>query len=258
MTLVLTTDTHYGYSPEGDEANRRMLFEIRERMTDPFILLHTGDMSSHERFQRQDYLVLLRHIFPDTQIGGVLGNHDHWSWTRDYELTVQDLVEENRRFFLEQGIHYLPDSPIEDGGLFIGGFNGWYHDLTVTQELGVPRLTDPDGGRQWLSRTAYSEFERCQREMKAARSRGLKTVLCTHMGFVAAASEGDWKAEETGGYFGANPKWENYLDDVDCLFFGHSHRFFDGKARNQKTRVVNAGSDYGNPCYTVVELERSH
>ena len=255
----MTSDTHYCYSPDANEANEAMLDRINATVPKPFTLVHAGDMGNHERWHRDAYLQLLRKKFPDQDIGVVLGNHDHWSWTKAPHFRVKDIIDENERFANDNSVHYLPNNPIEKDGVYICGFNGWYDNIYATQETAIPHLGDPIDGRKWLSRFAYEEFGKRLKDLRSAKERGLKTVLVTHMGFVEAGSANDWKRQMGDPranhiYYGANPYWEDKLDDVDYLFYGHSHVRYDALAKNGKTRVVNAGSHYENPQFVVLEV----
>ena len=254
MRIVLLTDTHWGYSELGNIENVKLLEDINRYVPRPFTVLHTGDAGSHERYQRQEYYHMLREAFSTEDVGIVLGNHDHWAWTDKSKFRVKDLVSENAFFAKEAGINYLPNEPIEKDGVYICGFNGWYHDIYMTRENAIPHLGDPSDGRRWLSQHSYQEFGKRIKEVEDAKAQGLRTVLCTHFGFVKKAADTDYKALTNGDYFGANPLWETMLDNVDYLFYGHSHVAFDDYAMNGRTRVVNAGSDYERPTYKVIEV----
>ena len=253
--IVLLTDTHWGYSDVGDRANEALLDNINRDVPRPFTVLHTGDIGSHEPWHTRDYFRMLRNKFPNEEVGACLGNHGYWTYTKIPSVHgVQDVVDITKEYFEEFGIQYLPEQPLEREGVFITSFNGWYHDIYVNREPYIPHFDDPADGRQKLSRLAYQGFNKCLVEVEQAKQKGLKTILCTHFGSIKSASELDYKSQGSALYFGANPSWEDHLDNVDYYFFGHSHVAFDGFAKNGKTRVLNAGSDYEDVKYKVIEL----
>jgi predicted phosphodiesterase len=91
-----------------------------------------------------------------------------------------------------------------------------------------------------------------------ARSRGAVTLLVTHFGFTKGESEQGYKNHYASGskpeYFGANPRYEEFLSKVDYLIVGHTHAKFDGIAQNGHTRVINVGSDYEAPKFQILEV----
>jgi predicted phosphodiesterase len=270
MKLAITTDTHHGFS-KGDKRepdlqekeNARILQEISAQKPDLFI--HLGDFGSHCVSNRRDYWSLVRSTpgMADIPCLTVMGNHDWWEQihsTQNYH--PEDTLAEMRGIFKEYNITYLGDGSIyQKDHILIGGTDGWYYvDPSTNDRDRIPGYNYRDGKR-WLKDRNNKDFTKLLLDFEHAKtlaSPSLTTILITHFGFLKECADNDWKSVSTHGptgeYFGANPGFEDHLENVDYLFFGHSHQYFDGFAKNGKTKAHNPGSDYTEPKYTFLEV----
>jgi hypothetical protein len=146
--------------------------------------------------------------------------------------------------------------------LLIQGFDGWYRDDVYTNDKNyIPGFQTL--GMEWLQKRSHFQFGEVIQSLKEAKDKGNITMLVTHFGFIAEDAENDWKSRSAQGpfgklqepqYFGANLKYEDYLDKVDYMLYGHSHSAFAGTAKNGTTKVLNVGSDYELPKYQILEV----
>ena len=253
MKITITGDTHYGFSRHGNEANEKMLESIGKE--NPDILIHTGDYGSVSLDEREAYWKKTREILGTSiLIIAVNGNHDYWDATHKVN-SVMDITKINTRIFEKYSI-YHPYTTIIINGISIRGFDGWYFSDVRTNDPNYIPHYFPEGVK-WLRDKSDKEFGSLLPLFKKDKERGDTTILVTHFGFIA--NDDDWKSRESRvlgqkQYFGGNPKYENYLDDVDYLLYGHSHHEFEGVASNNKTKVINAGSDYEFPYYKILEI----
>ncbi len=253
MKIIITGDTHYGYSRHGNDENVKMIESIKKE--NPDILIHTGDYGSSSLDEREEYWRVTRGILGSIVIIAVNGNHDYWDATHKVN-SIMDITESNIKVFEKYSI-YHPFTNIVIKGISIRGMDGWYFSDVRTHDPNYIPHYFPEGVK-WLRDKSDMEFDSLLPLFKKDKQRGDTTILVTHFGFIANDDD-DWKSRESRifgqkQYFGGNPKYENYIDDVDYLLYGHSHHEFEGVASNGKTKVINAGSDYEFPNYRILEV----
>ena len=255
MTLILTSDIHYGHSTLGDKSLFKVIDEIKTKSPD--VLIIAGDFGSSSEAERADFLRRMRedHEF-SAPVGIVNGNHDFWDWD-GVRTSAEEVSAINDSFFLHRNITHLQEKDMVTGNVVITGFDGWYSsDPPVNDPRYIPGYSR--GGKEWLRTRAETGFARCLGTCAAAKAGGKTTVIVTHFGFFdhikdwKSGTMRNWGAEPD--WFGGNPKWEDFLGDVDYVLFGHSHRAFDGLSKNGHTRLINCGSDYNNPKYIEIKM----
>jgi predicted phosphodiesterase len=179
-------------------------------------------------------------------------------------LNPKDIIINNLKIMDRHKIIHLNDGSIEiqdnNKTITITGFDGWYRDDVSTNDQHYIPGYRPTG-IQWLQNKAHKDFGECIKTLNEAKLEGHTTILVSHFGFLNSEIRNDYKAKSSPfdcnthkEYFGANTKYEEFLDSVDYVFFGHSHTPFDGYAANGKTRCINVGSDYEMPKYKIIEI----
>jgi hypothetical protein len=271
MKIAVITDTHWGFSPTGNRINLEMNEHIKEEKPD--VILHCGDDNSSQYEEKVEYWEMMRKTFPKIPIGIVNGNHSFWDRTflqenRPIEYkrphSARDVMDLNMGVWDKNDITYIPDGMEifkegEAGGLFISGFDGWYHyDVNTNDRNFIPNYYLPEG-REWLLRRTYAQFYSAMEAIKQHKKRGYATILVSHFGVVKKAADRDYKSNPVWGqlereYFGADPNLEGLIENTDHYFFGHSHAFYEGIAENGTTKVMNVGSDYENPRVEFLEV----
>jgi predicted phosphodiesterase len=263
MKIGVITDTHWRYSNLNDELVKQKILELKENNIE--VLIHSGDIGSHDPIHTKQFCVVLRNIFPTIPIGMVNGNHSYWC-VEDNFTHVQDIEKYYIDIFNELDIIYLQSEAMEfeteKGIVHVSGFNGWYSsDPSTNDRYRIPNYYVPGEGRDWLKDQETIGFTQAMANCTEAKSRGATTVLVTHFGFTEDMKDKDWKAIESRmmnfgihEYFGANLVYENYLDCVDYLVVGHSHQEYTGVAKNGNTQVINAGGDYELPKFRILEI----
>lgn len=263
MTIAITTDTHYCLSTH--DCNILMLEQLK--LENPHILLHCGDVSNSNWYEQKQYFELVRNILGNILIVTVNGNHDWWCKYYDIDPTklniekihnCEDILKVlQKEVYGPLDIHHASENltHYENGKkIYISGFDGWYSDLNVPRRITNDYKKIPQyyiNGGNYLNTRSVIGFEKSIEFLNKVDD-GIK-ILMTHFGFTENCTK-DWKSRDTGNYFGNNPKFENYIDNVDYLFYGHSHIEDDSISKNNHTKILNTGSDYDNPKYRILEI----
>ncbi len=174
---------------------------------------------------------------------------------------VEEMIDHIHSLWKAHNITHLHgDISLLGDDLYIGAFDSWYHETRVPTNdwIMIPGVNGFDGEIEWrkLQKRSLDGFVGVidkARSIKTSNPQS-KILLMTHMGFIKADADSDWKAKNSGIYFGTTPQFEGNLEDFDYLFYGHSHRHFEGIATNGKTKILNVGSDYENPKYVIMEV----
>jgi hypothetical protein len=137
-------------------------------------------------------------------------------------------------------------------GVYICGAMLWYHEAEVgTQDYDrIPNYRY--GSCKYLIDKAHTEYTKClARSTAYKREIGLPTMLVTHFPIVKAMTNIKYKDKV---YFGANPKYEDFLDSVDYVVSGHYHTPYVGLAANGRTKAIMVGSEYEKPTYIMMDI----
>ena len=253
MKILIATDIHHGYSQQGDRAWKEKLEALwNEHEDDIGHVILGGDNGSNDPQLEWDCLRNVQEQFGDAEVHWVPGNHSYWSNRHD---TAADVLNRIRKLAFKKGILYLADEPIflPEHKTVITGFGGWYSESP-------PRTNDPnwigdfENSEIFLRSHAQEGFDKALKVCAEKKAEGWTTYLVTHFPFFESVKELDWKGRQNGGYFGGPLEWEDQLDAVDTVVFGHTHWAFEGVAKNGRTRLVNPGSDYEKPQVLVLEV----
>ncbi|MEI8092985.1 MAG: metallophosphoesterase [Spirochaetales bacterium] len=253
MKVLIATDIHLGYSPEADHTWKKKLDSLwREHEYDIEHVILGGDNGSNDPDHEVACLKFASDLFGDAEVRWVPGNHSYWSRG---QLTAQEALEAVRRRVPKQGVYYLPDSPLllPEHKTVFAGFGGWYAESP-------PSTNDPnwigdfENSEVFLREHAREGFESALQVCAEKKALGWTTYLVTHFPFFEVVKDKDWKGIRSGGYFGGPLEWEDRLNNVDTVVFGHTHWAFDGLAKNGHTRLFNPGSDYGKPAVLLLDL----
>jgi len=239
---------HRGYSNAGDIAWDNELKRISSEQDVDLIFL-AGDNGSHHPDLELEALKTFHENFPKSKIYFVLGNHSWWNGRATPAETLQYI----RCGGLKYGARYLPETPLvlDEQKTLVVGLDGWYAQTpTTTNDRNyIPdfALADP-----WLRDNAETSFNHAIRLCTHYKQKDYRTILVTHFPFFEGVV--DWKGAGSGQYFGAPLERVEMLGQVDIVYFGHSHRHYDGIARNGTTHLINPGSDYCKPSFVLIDL----
>ncbi len=260
MRFAVTTDTHY--CKDFHILIVDMLKKIKEYSPD--VLLHSGDVGSTNWYEQKLFWEIARDILGEKIVMiTVRGNHD-W-WDRYYNIDPVSLGIKRPKEFKE--IIEIHQKEIYDvynikhasenfsfGNIHISGFDGWYQDANV------PLRKTRDGSlipryyvdsNEWFNHNVKGFGN----SINYLNSKDGTKILITHHGFTEC-SIFDWKNLDSRveDYFGNNLKFEDFIDNVDYLFYGHTHVEMDAVSKNGHTKIINVGSDYYYPRFRIMEF----
>lgn len=234
MKILLTSDTHYGFSDKTDKIMRNFIEEVAQRIDEDAIeyCLHAGDVSSHKSTQIRDFWKLW-HDYVSVPTYWVTGNHDYW------DMKGASIDEFHKNIGVDDGVAGAMLS--DEVNLFY--FNGFYGNTRPpTQDryrMGNTVFDD-------LQRRSYKDFKRILSDAQDCKGLGVqKQILLTHYPL--------YTNNPLDESFSANRKWWDEIPGVfDIVCQGHNHKrqdeFVDG------VRILNAGSDYDKPKYLIFEV----
>lgn len=253
MKILVTTDTHYCASTH--EENVSKLIGLENKEFD--IMIHCGDVGSSKYIEQIQYWQLVREILGNTfPIIQVYGNHDFWDSGYNAQNTIKrpkNVLELLEILDNELKPYNVTHASIgyEDENIIIRGFDGWYFNrncpLRYTKDSNLIPHYRIDGEQTLYTR----EKEHSQKVFNELNNSNKKKILVTHIGFTPECVD-DWKSKDTGYYFGNNPKYVDFIEKIDYVFYGHSHQEVDYQLGFSK--IINVGSDYYNPKYRIIEV----
>jgi predicted phosphodiesterase len=250
MRVILTSDTHYGYS-ENHTANyiENMLKKIVS--INPDVLIHAGDWGSNAFAHVRDCMELFRKYLPTAPMLSCIANHDVW---RDSDETKLPILE-NRQQILDLFKEYnLLNELLLDDVLFLS-YNGWYASVNPPSNdaswiLGgnpYSSMFNPKAVIEMhstMKKLGEEDFERMLRVLN--KSTASKKVVSTHFSPF-------YRNHEITKMSGSWSQYETLLDHkVDVICYGHSH--FREDIMMEKSRILNAGSDYNKPDFILFEV----
>lgn len=251
MKILHATDIHYHFSTRGDRLWKEHLTKVADKNEIDVVLLG-GDNGSHEPDHELDCFLMVQKIFPKAQIRWVRGNHSMWSsFYRNAQETYQHLILESDRM----GVLNISNHPIvlDEQGILLAGFDGWYAScpMMMNDRIRINNFYESD---QWLSKHANESFGEAVELCQTYFDKGYGTVLVTHWPFFESVKELDYKSRGGDEYFGAPLAWENFLDPVNTVLYGHTHQEFHSMAKNGTTEIHNPGPDYEKPSTVIIEV----
>jgi predicted phosphodiesterase len=242
MKLVITGDTHYGFS---DDTERILeAFWKRIKKEDASYVLHAGDWGTSNPKEsiagiRQAHKLL----GGGAQILYVFGNHDYWNdETTKHKVHVTVDAIETATVHLAQRLRdgrmqaqgYIPNLFM----LEFHGADGWYsHPEPPTKDI------------MYMNPWVYNQpsFEWLKKEYRENAQEILDRVRRDHFNIFLTHFPG-------GEPWGSDPAIMRAMADVmNLIVRGHSHQHEDFMWG--KCRVLNVGSDYDMPNYIVVTID---
>lgn len=252
LKVALTSDLHLGITKE--KSIRKILKKIAAEKPD--LYLNCGDYNGGWHGWRPVRTIsrLEKELLPEeTRRAACLGNHDYWyrsdstkanrgtgasnpgpvAWDLNYEKIKQAYAESDVHFFDEQGLLYVKD-------WVFAGHTGWYGRLElVTNDCHyIPHGYEGDTHKYMQKRAYQGVCDQLDRLLPAEKKRAFVSHFPVMMygwehGHGGSPSLGRNLSEEWG---------------FTKFFNGHMHARHEGPSRYE------AGSDYGEPNYLIVEL----
>jgi len=244
MKILLTTDSHMGFSQKTYQILEKKLKEIDHNSYD--IVVHCGDWISHKQSQWKTVLKLFRNYI-DKPILGVTGNHDLWDAEQQF-LSLEDVQKYHLEMFKKYDIHYLERNPYIKDNISFYGFNGWYSN---TNPPSNDWMRIPNNPPRDLNKILRNNAHRRLQEILIQSEKDTNQKICiTHVSSLPYRNsyiKDDYS-------MAANPKYKNMIADVfDFYFMGHSHLVVQ-ELHPSGCGMINAGSDYDQPKFMIIEL----
>lgn len=251
MKLMLTSDTHYGLTGANEGSHRRFWRKVGEAIENEGVqvLIWAGDIAVHRQRQLRRSIEICRE-FVKIPIVLVRGNHDFWDHPdkKDRDAgrrSFRQLEELHSKLFAEFDIHHLEKGPYVSGDTVILGWDGWYYLSNPPTKDEVHMFRDVEGCPMhvFMANRAHKMFEKV---LDFDTSTFLNIVAVTHHNPYRDPSGRIPDSTE----FGPNPKFLDLIaEKADVLCYGHNHKKMDMMYKG--CRLLNSGSDYGYPQYTI-------
>lgn len=240
MKIVITGDTHSGFSDQTPQILEAFWKRVAEEH--PVWILHAGDWATSHPRETAEGMHQAARICLESTIITVTGNHDYWNDERPTNA-IESHIGFREHCEMAHIRHIPPqlsiDAALPARGLTIVGGHAWYnHPNPPTKDrMYMNAYTDGMDTFEWLRRGWQNQFLHVQQFVHDNSSN--YKIFLTHF--------------PGGEPWGQDPHMmEMMAEECDLIVRGHSHKaedFMWGKCR-----VVNAGSDYDDPKYLVVEV----
>jgi predicted phosphodiesterase len=246
MKIAICTDTHYGFY--GDKTRKRhtkFLKKLAKAIEDNQceLLCHNGDWISSKNKELENTFKQFREYIK-VPILTVFGNHDLWDDNQNpnFKIKYEEKIKLRQELIQKYNITHVLENPFTIGNYFFTGFDGWYNEQNPpTNDLTyIGNLIDGKRTHDYLATKAYNDLS------KILNYETDKIKVClTHFPPFAES--------EKNLVFCANPKFLDVIkENFNILLVGHSHKecdFLDGKLR-----IINAGSEYNEPVFKIIEI----
>ena len=242
MKALLISDTHRGFSTRTHRIHAKWGEELATLDFDVLIL--AGDLASHKKHQFEGALRFFREIAGSRPIVLGRGNHDLWDENQRCLTSYRNVLQ--HEWFSKYDIHHLESGgPFWVGGdVAIVGWDGWYAFRASSNDLAMMNRHVEGDTWAWLQREAWHGIQSALIAAEDAKKAGAKVVCVTHFPLVPGLTDEAWS--------GNFRWWEMLAPHLDVFCCGHSHRAVDTIVDG--VRVVNCGSDYDDPKYTIIEI----
>lgn len=264
LRIGLGSDWHIGAA--SDKQIKRCLLAMKEE--NPDILVLAGDFNGGWYGQKavRSVLRLTREVFPDIKILIVLGNHDFWVrgrrsthsdpydpfshksymkpsldvWNRNYTDIIKHCKDLNVHFLDEDGVWRDPRWP----GLAIFGHTMWYDNPSPPTNDARYMPTSIEGDTDaYMSKRAHKAVEA---QLDALTSTDQLRIFVSHMPVMYPSGRRHGDMMYGGPESVGRMLWDYH--NVRYFLNGHCHQRWECFPR------FEAGSDYGNPRYVMVDV----
>ncbi len=243
MRIALTSDLHAGFTEKTGSIHEIFFNKLNEEDWD--ILIIAGDLGSTKIAHVKSISKRIQRLI-NKPVLVVRGNHDLWDKSK---YNVRETLKLTEQIFKDNGIHLLSNNPFKLNNLHILGWDGWYQHLypPTRDEDYIAPYTNGKLTFRFLQEEAERTFQKILDKTKEIRTIDNQKIICvTHMPcFYHPTVYGDHSA---------NQRYINYLEGFcDILCFGHTHVQVDDTQFG--IRILNAGSDYDEPAYTIFNIQ---
>jgi len=243
MKILALTDTHCGFGPK-THLKLEKYFNMLKKDCEFDIIVHSGDWISHKQKQWKTIFSIIRRVFPDIPIMGVMGNHDRWNY-KGKHTSVAEWEKVTLQTWKDYRIRYLPNEPYITDEVEIYGFDGWYQELDPpTNDKFQMKFTDPEIMRVFSKRSNDQATKAIESLWDIGEKK--KKIVVTHFNIYGQYREGHL-------IFGDTKLFQYLRGTADLVIEGHTHRPLDVKVDG--TRIVNVGSDYEFPNFLILDTE---
>lgn len=255
--IALTSDTHYGRGMTNKDSLRNRFKQLAEEES-PDFLIHAGDWEGTEPFSVcvEQTMQALREFLPSTPVLAVTGNHDLWLMDRNHRTQERWEKEQavGRDAGRAHGVQWLDEVPrgvtIQD--FRIVGTMTWYEWMhpNTNDVHWMPKMQGQVHAHiRAKERAIWNDI--CDGLVENPPEDLSRLIIVTHHPIVyphmpntGHGGPAEWAADlemAAGGIPGA------YLN-------GHYHERWEGNKDTAGRKRWEAGSDYGNPSYVILEV----
>lgn len=238
MKICLTSDTHYGFSEDTESLLRTMLSNMRDESPD--MIIHAGDWASTKHSELESCLALFREYFPDTTIVGAIGNHDFYNGDEEMKFNSVELMMESIEQLMTK---YNISNHAVVNNVNIIAFQSWYKTLNPPSNdyFWCP---DGHGVHSKMKMKMLESFEETKKLIQSFP--GYKHIVVSHF------TPYNYRYGYTG-MCGPMGLFDTLIESgISHLCLGHSHEYQNEQI--EQCLVLNAGSDYDEPKYSVFEV----
>ena len=246
MKIAVLTDLHWGFSADwikSEETNiilKKHFSEVAE--CTPDIVIISGDIMSHKQTQFGQCLKTIRRYLPSIPVLIVSNNHDMWDIRniRRQSVSYKQIVRYHEMVCKKYNIQSLHNKPFQKDNIFIYGVDSWY---------GLDR--PPSNDFQWIpyqinggDTGTYLRNRFYEHEWWKHVPIECTTVIGVSHFHALRGHEMEMDKEQ----------FRQFCAPANIIIVGHDHMACDFVNYDGK-RYVNAGSDYGEPAYKILEVE---
>jgi predicted phosphodiesterase len=263
MKILLTSDTHYGFTPtQTTLILNKFVKSIKKEQPD--VILHAGDWGSSKFKHVEGCVKLFRRELPNIPIVGTSGNHDFWTGDKPLFL-LPDIVSLVDALFAT----YKIESYFAAGNVEIFAYNSWYRtNCPPSNDVQwMPALTQKDAEEdnvydwipmignksrnihQYLIEKSYLQCIAVCEKLKQSKAK--HKIVVTHF-----EAMGDYRGDTRwDGMKGSIVEYEMLMEaGATIICYGHSHQLHN-YINEQGVKILNCGSDYNKPKFLVLDLE---
>jgi len=249
MIIAVTSDLHFGHGDKTVKYLNKFLENVF--CENPDIIIIAGDLISNKQPQMPKLFKILREWFISTPILVVLGNHDFYDYFSKSRarfhrrLAYGEMRNDHRKYFKKFNIHYLSDNPFVKDGVAIFGFDGYYKKIPpdTNDPINMPTTARDVPIHTYLNWKAHKKLDKILLDVEEYKEH--KKICVTHFP--------PYSKQPSYAFMAGNFSYLDFIvEKFGHLIVGHSHQREDWTYRN--CRIINPGSDYDKPKYTLISL----